>query len=138
MRSSHQFEEHTSEVKVRVFAPTLPSLFEEACRALAEVMTGTAPPRASEPAQPIEVHADDREALLAAWLNELIYRTEMDGVLYSAPQVEHVSDTALVAKVGAAAVPALKTPVKAATMHELSVAPLEREGGWTASVVLDV
>lgn len=136
MHARHEFEEHTSEVKMRLFAPTLPSLFQEACRALADIMAES-PPQVGRPDEPVGLIARDREALLAEWLNELIYRTESEGRLFTAAEVERLSDTELTGKIGGAAVSGLKTQVKAATLHDLTIEPLAQEG-WTASVVLDV
>lgn len=136
MERAHEFEEHTSEVKIRLFAPTLPGLFEEACLALSEVMAES-PPEASSAEEPVRLIARDREALLAEWLNELIYRADSEGRLFTAAEIEHLSDTELQGKVGGAGVTEWKTQVKAATLHELTIARLDQEG-WTASVVLDV
>lgn len=132
----HEFEEHASEVKVRLFAPTLPALFEEACLALSEIMAET-PPRAASADEPVRLMARDREALLAEWLNELIYRADSEGRLFTAAEIEHLSDTELQGRVGGVGVREWKTQVKAATLHELTIASLDQEG-WTASVVLDV
>jgi SHS2 domain-containing protein len=133
---AHGFEEHTSEVKMRLFAPTLPALFEEAVVALSEVMAES-PPQAPSADEPVRLMARDREALLAEWLNELIYRADSEGRLFTAAEIESLSDTELHGRVGGAAVSEWKTQVKAATLHELTIAPLAQEG-WTASVVLDV
>ena len=132
----HVFEDHTSEVRLRLHAPTLASLFEEAARALAELMLE----EAETPAVPQEVtvalHARDREALLSDWLNELVFLSETRRCVYTDAQVLRVSDTSLEAVVRGVPPRVLRTAVKAATLHDLSVRELP--GGYTATVVLDV
>lgn len=137
--SCHEFEEHTSEVKMRVQAATLPALFAEAGRGLAELMAE----KAAEPSQiradePVVVGARDVDALLAEWLNELVYRTERRGRIYTAMEIDRLTDTALEGRIGGEDVSEFKTPVKAATLHDLHIAPQVEGEGWTASVVLDV
>ena len=109
----HSFVEHTSEVELRLDAPTLAALFVEAGRALAELMLVevTGPEMVRER---VTVAAPDRAALLAAWIDE----REID------------------AEIGGIADPVIKTAVKAATFHDLRVA--EENGRWVATVVLDV
>jgi SHS2 domain-containing protein len=138
-RARHQFEEHTSEVKVRLFAPSLRELFGEAALALAEIMAES--PSADAGAETVEhvaVEARDIEALLVEWLNELVYRTEQSGRVYAAVQVDRLSDRRIEATIRGSPADQLKTPVKAATFHDLRVVPLDEGEGWMASVVLDV
>ena len=138
---SHHFEEHTSEVQLRIQAPSLTSLFEEAARGLAELLLGGDADRAREAAQtePVELvrlTGRDRAALLVNWLNELIFLSETQHRVYTRVQVLYASDRELEARVQGAMAEALGTPVKAATLYGLSV---EAEaGGFTATVVLDV
>ncbi|MBI5547567.1 MAG: archease [Deltaproteobacteria bacterium] len=136
-KAHHQFEEHVSEVKMRLFAPSLRELFAEGAIALAEVVAESAPAGA-EAVEPVAVRARDIEALLVEWLNELVYRTEQSGRVYTTVQIDRLCETRLEATIGGALAGALKTPVKAATFHELQVVPVDGEEGWMASVVLDV
>jgi SHS2 domain-containing protein len=140
--TTHHFEEHTSEVRLCVAAPTLAGLFEQAGRALAELMLdSTAVPGAegverAEPAEPVHLRAPDRAMLLVDWLNELIFLSETRKRVYTEIHVESVSDTALAASVRGVFPDVLRTAVKAATLHEVEV--LVGPGGCTAKVVLDV
>lgn len=135
-RSRHSFEEHRSELEVRIDAPSLKELFAEAGRALAEVMRGTAlqPPRGWS--EEVVVSAADRAALLVEWLNELVLRSEISKVLFTRFEITHLSDRRLVAAIRGTRVERLRNPVKAATYHGLSIS--ERAGGVTARVILDV
>jgi SHS2 domain-containing protein len=132
----HSFEDHTGEVRLRLEAPTLAALFEEAAMGLAELMLEVASDTREEREQSVTVEARDREALLVAWLNELVFLSETRGRVYTEVRVHSVSDTRLEASVRGVFPEALRTAVKAATLHGLKVD--ESADGFTATVVLDV
>jgi len=135
---THHFEPHTAEVQVRLEGTGLPALFEEASLALAELMLGEEQREA--PADTEEEHvtleAEDTEALLVDWLNELISRSDARKRVYTDVRVDHLSDGELRARLRGFTPPVLKTAVKAATFHGLEVR--EHAGGVSATVVLDV
>lgn len=135
-RASHSFEEHRGELEIRVDAPSLPALFAEAGRAVAQVMQGTPLEPPSAWSDDVVLEAGDREALLVEWLNELVFRSETAKVLYTDLDITHLSDRKLVATIRGTRLGQLRNPVKAATYHGLSIA--ERLGGFTATVILDV
>ncbi len=136
MSSRHRREEHASEVRLRVEASSLGELFEEAGRALAEV---TAEPRrgaAAGPGERVELEARDREALLVAWLNELIFRADVHALLYDDLRVERIDEASLVASVRGREPEAPRTPVKGAAMHGLRIE--HTAAGFATTVLLDV
>ena len=139
-RARHSFEEHTGEVMLTLAAPTLEELFAEAGRGLAELLAGReaieAPPASDSPAEHVLVRARDLPALLVAWLDELVYRSEMAKRVYDQIEVEEVGDRELRATIRGFEPQHLRTAVKAATFHRLRVEP-DRDG-FRASVVLDV
>ncbi len=135
-RARHSFEEHRGELEVRIDAPSLPALFAEAGRALAEVMHATPLEAPAGWSDEVVVNARDREALLVEWLNELVFRSEVSKVLFTEFEITHLSDRQLVAAIRGTCVEQLRNPVKAATYHGLSIA--ERAGEVTAKVILDV
>lgn len=137
---SHTFEDHTGELRVRVRARSLAELFEEAARALAEVMAEGEDPD-GEPGPPfaperISLEARDREALLVDWLNELIFRAEIGKKLYTGVQIDLIDGRALSAEVWGRAAKTARTFVKAATFHGLRIS--EGPDGATATVLFDI
>jgi SHS2 domain-containing protein len=133
---SRAFEEHTGEVRLRLQADSLPRLFEEAALAVAELMSA----ERSEPgggALPVRVGARDREALLAAWVDELLFLSETRKRVWSEARVEQLTDTELVATVRGFEPAALRTQIKAATLHDLSISETAA-GSFEATMVLDV
>lgn len=134
--ATHAFEEHRGELEIRIDAPSLPALFAEAGRALAEVMHTSPLDAPAGFSDEVVVTGRDREALLVGWLNELVFRSETSKVLFDEFEVTFLSDHRLAAAIHGTCVHELRNPVKAATYHGLSV--VEHAGGLTAKVILDV
>lgn len=88
----------------------------------------------------VEVEAIDREELLVAWLEELLYRSATEDLLFHAFEVDSVSENSVRGRAtGRSRVPdeELAGPeVKGVTRHGLR---LEEHGGrWHLRVYLDV
>ncbi len=132
----HALEEHVGEVRLRVEAPTLGEVFEESGRALAKLSAEVGPEASHRVEERVELRARDPEALLVAWLNELIFRSETQKLVYDDLRVERVDDGSLVATVRGRQAAGTRTAVKAATMHDVRVEA--SPGGFAAVVVLDV
>jgi SHS2 domain-containing protein len=135
-RARHVFEEHVGEVQMRVEAPTLADLFAQAGRALAELLAGPPDSDAPRESENVTVEATDREALLAEWLNELIFRSEVRRCAFTDLRVTSISDRELQARIAGVPIQNPRVAVKAATLHGLHIQ--EQPGGYAATVVLDV
>ncbi len=133
---AHEFEEHVSEVRLRLRADTLSGLFEEAARALSELMCAERGDPHGAPV-PVRIGAPDREALLAAWIDELVFLSETHKRVWAEARIEHLTDTHLLATVRGFEPAALRTQVKGATLHDLRILET-RAGSYDATVVLDV
>jgi SHS2 domain-containing protein len=133
---THSFEEHTGEVLLKVTARTLPQLFEQAGRALAELMAEQWTDDPVGANELVVVQALDQEALLVEWLNELVFRSETRERVYPHLKVIEVDHCELQAQIRGAVPNPLRTAVKAATYHRLKIAPTA--DGYTATVLLDV
>jgi SHS2 domain-containing protein len=77
------FEEisHTADVKIRVHAPTLEALFSETFKALMQVMYGT--DRSGGIIKEIRIESSDIESLLADFLSEVLFVSEVEGLVFS-------------------------------------------------------
>jgi SHS2 domain-containing protein len=141
MTASHKFLDHTGEVELTLEADTLPELFVEAGRALAELMMGRLPEGAMKPASgpavAVELAAPDRTRLLVDWLNEIIFHTEIERTVFTDFAVEIPAEGTLTAELRGLSEPAAGGEVKAATLHEARIEP-RPGGGFTAHVILDV
>ncbi|MDD1694962.1 MAG: archease [Methanoregula sp.] len=76
---------HTADVKIRVRAPTLDTLFSDALDALMQVMYGK--DRKGGILKEIVVESADYEALLADFLSEILYLSEVDGLVFSRAEI---------------------------------------------------
>ena len=161
----HLHEEHTGELRIRLWARSLAELFEEAARALGDAMGAArvadevdevdeaanarddaieeepekiAPPgvAAGPSIERVSLEAYDREALLVDWLNELIFRAETGRKIFSEARIEQIDDRSLAAEITGRPAPLGRTFVKAATFHGLRIE--EVPGGLSASVLLDI
>jgi SHS2 domain-containing protein len=132
----HHFLEHTSEARIEIGAPDLGGLLVEAGRALAELLLGERPGAAQGRAREIELRSIDREALLVAWLNELLFFAETELCVASDFDVLEATDTRLRVRVRGVPTEVAPSKVKAATHHDLEIA--ERDGALVARVILDL
>ena len=131
--------EHTADLGIEVEAPTLPTLFESAALGMLALMVdlGAVEPRIRVP---LEVLADDREALLHDWLQAVLVALEADGIVLSEVAVDELRDGS-VRGWGAGerldpARHAVHTEIKGVSYHALAVR--ETGAGWSARVILDV
>ena len=88
----------------------------------------------------VNVSAPDRESLLVAWLNELLFLLDTDRFVPRRAEITAVDDTSLAARLsGDTLDPArhrVRRMIKAATYHGLSLR--EVDGVWEARVILDL
>jgi SHS2 domain-containing protein len=135
----YAFVDHTADIGIRVWADDLKGLFEEAARALFDIITEreTVIVRLE---RTIAVQGSGHEELLVAWLSELLYLHEVKGLLFcdfSLSQVEEGMAT------GTARGERFeegrhrsKTTVKAVTYHQLEIQ--EHDGRWHAEIIFDI
>lgn len=116
--------EHTADVGIVAYGDSIDKAFANAGRALFSLITDLEDINEQE-YRDIEVTAPDREALLVAWLNELIYLFDAEDMLFNRFDITEFSTTCLKARVyGEVADNSrhrLKTGVKGATYHMLEV-----------------
>ncbi len=89
----------------------------------------------------ISISAPDREALLAEWLNELIYVFDAEMLLFSRFEIVKISKSQLKAHCFGEKADLsrhqIKRGIKSATYHKLKVEKL-KDGSFTAEVILDI
>jgi SHS2 domain-containing protein len=136
MQASHEIIDDASEVRLRIRAASMSELLAEAGRALAEIQLRQPGGAPAPKWRDIEVSASDRAALLAEWLNELIFLGETEAWVPVQFEVARATDTS--ARVRASGMSLDRVPglVKAATLHGLRVD--EIPGGLEGEVILDV
>ena len=126
--------EHTGELELSIDAPTEAAVFADALAAYAELVSDDGSPDREQ--RKIELRSDDRAALLAEWLEELVYLADAQRFVPEHPAALELEGERLRAVVrGHIGDPS--PLVKAVTRHRLSFES-DGSGGWRARVVLDV
>lgn len=141
-RGHHSFD-HTADVGIEAWAPTLPALLEEVTLGLCELIADTSciVPREE---RPVVLRADDREELLVSFANEVIFLLDTEAFLVGAVEVAAISnDDGQLALHGTLRGEPLDrarhltfTEIKSATYHDLSIQ--EEAGALRVRVVFDV
>lgn len=131
VESVFRFVEHTAELELELEADSPEGVLEEARRALEE-LAGTGTGESVE--LPIEVEATDLPALLAAWLDELVFIADAEGIV--AESADLLLDGRRLTGVVRGRRGEPRPLVKAVTLHRLRFRP--ENGVWRGRVVLDV
>ena len=139
MRPEYEIGDHPSDLELKVRGKTREELFLNAARAVGEFITprpGSGPPAR----RIIRLSAENREELLVAWLNEILFLLQSGRIKFHRFRFRELSGTSLRA-VGEGRKLAAKElrgcpEVKAATYHDLFIRKIPR--GWEAHVILDL
>jgi SHS2 domain-containing protein len=131
----YQEIEHTADRALWVWGHELPDLFVGAARGMYSLMADLQGLVATA-WRKVRLDALDQESLLVDWLNELLFLTELEDLLFVDCQIESLTATTLEARAGGLFGPVTKASIKAATFHELAL--VRDEDGWSTVITLDV
>ena len=134
--------DHTADVGLTIRADDLDDLFRTAAGGVFDYIVTNREDVREEAPEHVSLEAESTADLLAAWLNELIFRSETRHRLYARFDVRVAgSGLALEAEIAGEPIDAgrhvLDHEVKAVTHHGLAVRG-EAEGGWRADLILDI
>ena len=129
----YSWVEHTGELELEILAPDEAGVFGDAVAALNELLQSG--PQDRTVSHDLDATASDRGALLANFIEELLFRVETEDFIPAALSSLELQSEKLHARVeGHRGQP--PHLVKAVTFHRLA---FERsDSGWRARVVLDV
>jgi len=138
-----EFLEHTADILIAAHGQNMEEAFENAALAMFEVMTDTTKINPTQE-DSVEVEAEDEYALLYSWLEALLVKFEVNGLLFSKFKVTSLQDTAegfkLKAAVWGEKFNAEKHPqkvaVKAVTYHRMEI--IKEIGKVTLEFILDI
>lgn len=138
----YEFTSHTADVAVELRAVSREALFADALVAFTDTVTDPAAV-APEEAHDLSAEAEDLESLMVEWLGELVYRFEVDGLLFRDAEVrleEAGGRFRLAARARGEPYDTdrhpLEVQVKGVTYHELRVE--KADDGWVGRVVFDI
>ncbi|MDG6221794.1 MAG: archease [Candidatus Bathyarchaeota archaeon] len=143
MKTRFKFLEHTADAYIEAYGNSLEEAFESAGLAFTDVMT-TLETVEAKTEETFAVEAQDEEALLYSWLEELLLAFELKQMLFSSFEVSSITPTAkglkLVAKAwGETYDPerhVSKVGVKAATYHQMKI--VKDSDGVVLRFLLDI
>lgn len=129
---------HMADWRIRVWGTTLASLFANAAAAMFELQ-GADLKAETTLGSDFQRQAIDLETLLVAWLNELLYLSEINDALYTRFDVQlsgqNAQEPALVARIEGVRGRGPLAHIKAVTFHELSL--VQTSSGWEATITFD-
>ena len=133
--------DHTADVGFRIRGRTLDDLFTTAAGAMFDYIVANRPEVRATTAEAVDLHAESSTDLLAAWLDELLFRSETRHFLYGRFEVRVAGDgRSLTATVTGEAIDrerhVLDHEVKAVTRHGFML--VEADDGWLAEMILDI
>jgi SHS2 domain-containing protein len=138
-----EFLEHTADIYIAAHGKNLEEAFENAALAMFEVMTDTTKVSPNEE-DSVEVEAEDEYALLYSWLEALLVKFEVNGMLYSKFKISRLEETAEGFRLKAtvwgekfnAKKHAQKVAVKAITYHRMEI--IKELNKVTLEFILDI
>ena len=131
---------HTADLAIHAYGETLPQLFENLAIGMLESIADLE--KIDEKVKiDIEVEGETLEDLLVAWLGELIFRHEVDEILFKRVEIIRFDNTSLHGAAYGEMVDSQKhviyTEIKNATYHQLKVERLD-DGNWETTVIFDI
>jgi len=135
--------EHTADIGLRVWAPSVEGLFTQAALGLFSFLVDVEHVRVRE-ARRIDLEAADIEEALVAWLQELLYLFDVQRFVPAGIDVEAVTPKEVHAVVRGEPLDRrrheIRMEIKAATYHGLDIRPIPAENGtsrWECTIIFD-
>lgn len=131
--------DHTADIGLIVYGENLKSLFENAGEAFFNIITDLNHV-STKIWKRVELNQENLERLIVAWLTELLFLHEVEGLLFKEFMVESIGNSELKARVGGEefreGFHIIKTQVKAVTYHQIEVK--KENAFWKARIILDL
>ena len=133
--------DHTADLKIKAFGKTLPEVFVNMALGLAGQQAetdGLGKLGAAGDWEKIFLESDNLESLLIDWLNEILYRSDVSGKIYSKIEVLKFSEKPhrIETRIKGVKIERKNIEIKAATYHDLVIKKVDER--WEAVVVFDI
>ena len=132
---TYHFIDHTADIGIRIVSGDVRGLFEEAARALVDIMGA----RSNEGPNHIRISIEglDQSDVLVRWLQEILYRVEVEDLRISHVEVLEVNPQGLTALVAGTNDPTeLLEEIKAVTYHNLEI--VEVDNHVETTIIFDI
>lgn len=134
--------DHTADIGIVAYGKTKREVFINAAKGMFEIIAGENRDLKENFYDKIKLEAKSLEDLLIAWLNELLYISEVKLVILNKFKIKELSDGQIKAEVGGTKINHLsiriKREVKAVTYHRLEIKKDEESGLWRAQIIFDI
>jgi len=137
MKAAFGFREqpHTADWELEVWAPDLPTLFEQAARGM-YTLSGMRLLAVSPQKRSIALHAEDAEGLLVRFLTELLWIEQHEKLGFNDFRISIEDQTNLRAELRGSTIASMDKEIKAVTYHNLAVETTSQ--GLRVNIVFDV
>ncbi len=125
---------HTADWELEVWAPDLPTLFEQAARGM-YALAGVRLRPGLRQERELELSAIDHESLLVAFLEELLYLESLEGLAFDTFEIE-IEEKRLRVRLLGVPLASLDKEIKAVTYHNLHIR--NSQHGYEVRIVFDV
>jgi SHS2 domain-containing protein len=131
------FEEisHTADWSIRVWAEDLAGLLTESARGM-YTLSNAEQGEGAKTKRELSLEAVDAESLLVEFLEELLYLSESEGLIFDQFDILEIKETKLNAMMEGRALRLQEKEIKAVTFHNLAIRESER--GLEVEIVFDV
>jgi SHS2 domain-containing protein len=131
--------EHTADIGIIVYGADIKQVFANAALGLFNLMADLDNLK-EDIKREIEMSAEDVEVLLVEWLNELIYISEVEHIIFKRFEINELSNTKLKATCFGEKIKRgqhrLKREIKAATYHMLRLD--KEDGSYKVQIIFDI
>jgi SHS2 domain-containing protein len=138
-KMGYELLDHTGDLGIRVWAEDVKGIFHEAARALFAIITDLEKVTVRVKRK-IMVEAATIDELLVAWLSELLYLYEVEGLLFCDFAFTEIGEKSVTGIAMGEEFDegrhAIRTSIKAVTYHQLEMK--EKDGRWHAQVIFDI
>ena len=135
----YRIVDHTADFGLEIFGRSASDLFEQAARALTDLLTDPAVLK-EQRRRILDIEGSDWEDLLINWLRELLYLYNGEAQFVAGVAIISIEPTRLRAEVATEAYRMghhdIRNEIKAVTYHQLEVRT--DDDGWRARVIFDV
>lgn len=123
----YEILDHTADVCLRIYGKSFGELFENAARAMMELITDREKINPSQEIE-IEVHGENIEELLVHWLQEILFLHEVKKMVFKDFRLNLISETHAKGKAIGEKIDIdkheLSFDIKAVTYHNLKIEPI--------------
>lgn len=134
--------DHTADIGIVAYGKTKREVFINTAKGMFEIIAGENRNLKENFYDKIKLEAESLEDLLIAWLNELLYISEVKLVILNKFKIKELFDYQIKAEVGGTKINHLsiriKKEIKAVTYHRLEFKKDEESGLWRAQVIFDI